>query len=51
MSLFEKYWSITSTDLAQAYGLPDSHKTLGTSDKGDFVLPMEGRAERADVRL
>jgi hypothetical protein len=33
--------------LAQAYGVPDSYKTVGSNDKGAFDLILEGRAEHA----
>jgi len=33
--------------LAEAYGVPDSYKTVGTNDKGAFDLLVEGRAEHA----
>ncbi|MFZ2055404.1 MAG: hypothetical protein WAU81_14545 [Candidatus Aminicenantales bacterium] len=33
--------------LAEAYGVPDSYKTVGSNDKGAFNLLVEGRAEHA----
>lgn len=38
-----------SSLLAEAYGVPNSYKTVGANEKGAFELTMEGRAEHATI--